>query len=206
MNHPFTCIVAGPTKAGKTVFVKKLIENKERIINQDIYKIWWFYSEAQPLYHSLSSDVNFVHGLPDYKMLKSEKNEPQLIVLDDLMQEAKNNAFLTKLFTRGCHHWNISVIQIVQNAFFDGLRTSRINTDYLVLFKNPADQLNVSVIARQLFPRNTRYFLESYADATAEPHGYLFIDLTQYTPDKFRLKTNIFSSAPTLYLPENYKY
>jgi signal recognition particle receptor subunit beta len=38
MNHPFTCIVAGPTKAGKTVFVKKLIENKERIINQTIQK------------------------------------------------------------------------------------------------------------------------------------------------------------------------
>jgi hypothetical protein len=139
-------------------------------------------------------------------MLKTEKNESQIVVLDDLMLEAKNNAFLTKLFTRGCHHWNISVIQIVQNAFFDGLRTSRINTDYLILFKNPADQLHVSVIARQLFPRNTRYFLDSYSDATAAPHGYLFIDLTQYTPDHYRLKTNILSSTPTIYLPETYKY
>jgi len=107
---------------------------------------------------------------------------------------------LIKLFTRGCHHWNISVIQIIQNAFFEGLRTSRINTDYLVLFKNPADKLHPCILGRQLFPHDYKYFIESYNDVTANPHGYLFIDLTQYTPDKYRLKTYIFAEKPTLYL------
>jgi len=63
------------------------------------------------------------------------------------MHETKGNDTLIKLFTRGCHHWNISVVQIVQNAFFEGLRTSRINTHYLVLFKNPADKLHPCIIA-----------------------------------------------------------
>lgn len=205
MNHPFTCMVAGPTKAGKTVFVVKLLENKDYIINQDIDKIWWFYTENQSAYKNIkNTNVKFVEGLPDWKFLNScKENESQLVVLDDLMHETKNDSAVTKLFTRGCHHRNISVIHIVQNVFFEGLRTSRINTDYLVLFKNPADQLQVSIIARQLFPRKTKYFLEAYADATQNPHGYLFVDLTQYTPDKYRLKTDIFSSTPTLYLPES---
>jgi GTPase SAR1 family protein len=206
MEHPFSCLVAGPSKAGKTMFVKKLIDSKNYMIKQDLYKIWWFYSESQPLYDTLSTDVEFVQGLPDSTMLQSCNGKPQLVILDDLMQETKNNALLTRLFTRGCHHWNISIIQIVQNAFFEGLRTSRINSDYLVLFKNPADRSYVGVLARQLFPKNTKYFLQSYEDATIHPHGYLFVDLTQYTPDNYRLKTDIFSNTPTLYVPENYKY
>jgi len=116
------------------------------------------------------------------------------------MHETKGNDTMIKLFTRGCHHWNISVIQIMQNAFFDGFRTSRINTEYLVLFENPADKLHACIIGKQLFPRDFKYFLHSYNNATARPHGYLFIDLTQYSPDDYRLKTDIFSQSPTLYL------
>lgn len=201
MNHPFTSMIVGPTKAGKTVFVKQLIENKERMINQHIDKVLWFYTENQPVYDSLKSQVTFIEGVPYLNDLKVQDGTSKLVILDDLMQESKGNATLMKLFTRGCHHWNISVIQIVQNLFFEGLRTSRINTDYLVLFKNPADNLQASVLARQLFPQNSKYFLEAYADATANPHGYLFIDLTQYTPETYRLKTDIFSNTPTLYIP-----
>jgi len=41
MNHSFTCMVVGPTKTGKTVFVKTLIENKDKMINQPIDKVLW---------------------------------------------------------------------------------------------------------------------------------------------------------------------
>jgi len=182
-------MIIGPSKAGKTAFVKKLIENKDFMINQPIFKTMWFYTEDQPLYSSLKDKVDFIKGIPDINQLKEIGNKAKLIVLDDLMHETKGNDTLIKLFTRGCHHWNISVIQIVQNAFFEGLRTSRINTDYLVLFKNPADKLHPCIIGSQLFPHDYQYFIESYNDATAKPHGYLFIDLTQYTPDEYRLKT-----------------
>jgi len=96
-----------------------------------------------------------------------------------MMTELKGDENLTKLFTRGFHHWNVSVIHIVQNIFFEGLRTSRINAQYVVLFKNPSDQLQSHTLGRQLFPSQYKYFLEAYADATSEPHGYLVIDLTQ---------------------------
>jgi len=200
MNHPFTCLVGGPTKSGKTVFVKTLIEKKERMINQQIDRVIWYYTENQPLYETLKNKVEFIEGIPDLSSLKSNTKTPTIVVLDDLMYETKGNSTLLKLFTRGCHHWNLSVIQIVQNVFFDGLRTCRINSDYLVMFKNPSDRLQARILGRQLFPNNYKYFMESYLDATSAPHGYLFIDLTQYTPEEYRLKTNIFSPTPTLYI------
>lgn len=202
MEHPFTCIVAGPTKAGKTVFVKKLIEHANSLIHPKIEKIWWCYSEDQPLYTSLKRNIRFLQGMPDFDEIRTFSPTPQLVILDDLMQEMKGNKSLVQLFTRGCHHWGISVIHIVQNVFFEGLRTARINTDYLVLFKNPADQLQAQILSRYLFPKKQAYFMEAYSDATRAPHGYLFIDLTQKTEDIYRLKTDIFSKIPTFYVPK----
>jgi RNA helicase len=202
MNHPFTCLIAGPTKAGKTTFVKKLIDNIGNIIDKPIHKILWFYTEDQPLYQTFKNNVQFIFGPPDINILKEADRSNQLVILDDLMQSKEANSDIISLFCRGCHHWNISLIHIVQNIFYEGLRTSRINSDYIVLFKNPADNLQVSILARQLFPGNKKYFLDSYRDATKTAHGYLMIDLTQYTPDDYRLKTDIFSETPTLYIPD----
>lgn len=194
-HHPFSCLVAGPTKAGKTSFVKKLIENSNTLIKPSPRRIWWCFTEAQPGYDDLQDKVIFCKGLPDLNIIKQYEAEPQLIILDDLMMEMKNDENLTKLFTRRCHHWNLSLIHIVQNIFFKGLRTSRINAQYIVLFKNPSDQLQCRALGRQLFPSNFKYFMEAYSDATSAPHGYLLIDLAQYTDDNFRLKTNIFDRA-----------
>jgi len=201
-SHPFTSLVAGPTKAGKTSFVKKLIENSNRLLDPPPVKIWWCYMEEQPSYADLADKVTFCKGTPDLNLIRQEK-EPQLLILDDLMHELKNNDSLTQLFTRGCHHWNVSVIHIVQNIFFEGLRTSRINAQYLVLFKNPSDQLQVRNLGRQLFPSLYKYFLEAYSDATSVPHGYLLVDLTQQTDDNLRLMTDIFNlNSITCYKPK----
>ena len=96
-----------------------------------------------------------------------------------------------QLFVKGSHHWNLSVIHIVQNAFYEGLRSARINAQYLFLMKSPSDQLQIQTLARQLFPRNQKYMTESYHDATSNAHGYLLVDMNQYTPDNLRLRTNI---------------
>lgn len=201
MEHPFTCIISGPTKSGKTTFVKNLIENKERVIDTELFKIWWCYTEKQPLYNEMRN-VTFIEGIPPFDELRKHSPKPQLLILDDLMQETKRSPQLIKYFTRGCHHWNISIIHIVQNLFFEGLRTPRVNSDYIVLFKNPADQLQSQVLARQLYPSKTKYFLEAFTDATKNPHGYLFIDLTQYADDLHRLKTNVFHKTPVIYVPK----
>lgn len=194
-KHPFTCIVGGPTKAGKTSFVVQMIKNAKQFITPTPKFIWWFYAEEQDFYDELKTEVIFVKGVPDFNMVRKNSIEPQLVIIDDLMIEAKNDV----LFTRGCHHWNISVVSIVQNIFHKGLRTCRVNAEYLILMKNPSDRLQIQTLARQLFPHKPKYFLEAYLDATNQPFSYLLVDLTQATPDAFRLRANIFSKNPVVY-------
>ena len=204
MKQPFTALVAGPTKAGKTVWVKNLITNSNCMINPPPEQIFYSYSEWQPMYQELVTyGVNMVEGLPDMASLKLNPACPKLLVLDDLMQEMKSDKKLAQLFTKGSHHWNLSVVHIVQNIFFEGLRTSRVNAQYLILMKNPSDQLQATTLAKQLFPGKIQYFLEAYKDACSEPHGYLFVDLCQDTPEAFRLQTCIFpDQLHVVYVPK----
>lgn len=94
------------------------------------------------------------------------------------MKEACGNNEVEKVFTQYVHHRNLSVIYIVQNLFCQGksIRTISLNTNYLVLFKNPRDANQVRVLARQMYPGNTGYFMDAYQDATNKPYGYLMID------------------------------
>lgn len=204
LKHPFTAIVSGPTKAGKTVWVKNLILHSQSMIVPPPEDIYYCYMEWQPLYHDLARHgIHMIEGLPDLAELKADISKPRFLVLDDLMQETKSDKSLVQLFTRGSHHWNLSVLHIVQNLFFEGLRTSRVNAQYLVLMKNPSDQLQASTLAKQLYPGKTKYFMESYKDACSESFGYLFIDLCQDTPENRRLKTNIFPDQMTIvYVPK----
>ena len=193
LKHSFTCMVSGPTGSGKTEFVKKLVKNLNNMVFPVPEIIYWCYNEYQPAYVELEGipTLHFCEGLPDTECLKANKNVPKLIILDDLMGNVKKEDKLTHLFTCGSHHWNISVIHIVQNIFYSGLRTSRVNSHYLVLMKNPSDQLQISTLGHQLFPKNKKYLLEAFHDATAKPHTYLFIDMHQTTPDHLRVRTNI---------------
>ena len=167
-------------------------------------EIFWCYGEWQPAYHQLMErGVRMIEGIPDMTELKKSPEIPKLLIFDDLMQDMKSDQHLVKLFTRGSHHWNLSVVHIVQNIFYKGLRTSRVNVQYLILMKNPADQLQASTLAKQLYPGKTKYFMESYNDAVSKSFGYLFIDLSQNTPENMRLRTNIFPGEECIvYVPK----
>ena len=203
-QHPFTAIVAGPTKAGKTVWVNNLVQNVNILIDPPPQEIYWCYGEWQPMYHELMQcGVNMIEGLPDISSLKSNISIAKLLIMDDLMQDCKSDQHLVKLFTRGSHHWNMSVLHIVQNLFYKGLRTSRVNAQYLILMKNPSDQLQASTLAKQLYPGKTKYFMESYEDACQNSFGYLFVYLSQNVPENLRLKTNVFPGQNCIiYIPK----
>ena len=88
---------------------------------------------------------------------------------------------------------------IVQNLFDKGKehRTVSLNSQYITLFRNPRDRLQISILARQMYPGNQKFMTESYYDATKEPYGYLLVDLRPETPDDFRLRSKIFPNELT---------
>ena len=73
-----------------------------------------------------------------------------------------------------------------------------INTQYIVLFKNPRDQIEPAILARQMYLNNQKKFMIKYTEATKRPYGYLFIDLKQNTPEEERLKIDIFNDHTTV--------
>jgi hypothetical protein len=192
LKHPFTCIVAGPTKVGKTEWTKRLVKDASLMIEPPPKRIIWCYKEWQPGYHQLDGIVEFMDGLPNFEELKSTPEEPKLLILDDFMDSLKDDDKLVQLFTRGAHHWSVSCVHICQALFFGGLRTARINAHYLVLMKSPADKLQVANLAKQMYPGKTKYFMEAFNDAVSQPFGYLFVDCSPSTPEEHRLSTNVF--------------
>ena len=104
-----------------------------------------------------------------------------LIVIDDLMSEASNDKRICDLFTKGSHHHNLS-----------------LNSQYLVVFNNPRDQQQITVLERQMYPGQSEKFLNTYRMATSKPFGYLLIDLKPDTLNDNRLWLNVFQQTNKL--------
>jgi hypothetical protein len=193
-QHPFTCLIAGPTQSGKTHFLKNILLFNKILINPAPDKIIYCYSSWQPIFEDLKNtlDIQFCEGIINLEDLN--KNSNNLVILDDLLNECENDSSILNLFTVGSHHKNTSVYFISQNLFSKGrfYRTISLNCNYMIIFKNPRDKSQINVLARQIFPNNISYFLESYTDAVEnKSFSYLLIDLKQATLDKNRVQTGI---------------
>ena len=190
LQHPFTCIISGPTGCGKTSLVKSLI--LKNVISPRPETITWLFAEDQPLYKDLGS-VNFEKGIPEDIETRFNPSKKNLLIIDDLMTELHSDSRLTRIFSVGSHHRNLSVIFIVHNLFHQGreMRNISLNSHYLILFKNPRDKQQVSTLARQMYPTSWRFLVEAYSDATSKAHGYLLLDLKPTTKEQYRIRTRI---------------
>ncbi len=189
LQHPFTCVISGPTGSGKSVWVKQLITHLGEKVTPVPKHVMWCYGEWQTLYETMP-EVNFVEGMP------TEVPQDTLLIIDDLMGEQDEK--VTAWFTKKSHHHQTSVVYIVQNLFHKKLRTVSLNTQYMVLFKNPRDKSQLKHLAHQMGERHV--LEEAFADATKQPHGYLLIDLKQATPDHLRLRANFFEEVQYVYM------
>ncbi len=202
-HHPTTISISGPSNSGKTSLVIDIINNKEELFDPIPIDIYIFFSEEQPLYNKIKYPIKLIHGIPDQNICKKIV-VPSLFIIDDNME--KIDQVISNIFTKYAHHKNLSVILIMQNYYNKNefQRTININTTYNIFMKNPRNKLAVMQLAKEAFPGNTKYVMESYVDATIDPFSYLVIDLRQETSDDLRLITNIIpqkNKYQTFYVP-----
>jgi hypothetical protein len=149
-----------------------------------------------------------IEGKVNINELKNDISEPKLLIIDDMVAEmtgAEKKVELNALFTKGAHHWNVSIILIVQNLFHSGLRNSRLNSHYVFLFKSP-DKSQIAHFARQLYPGKTKVLTDAYTDAVSGGKKYnpLLLDLTNEIDERFRLRANILPGENTMiYVPKH---
>jgi len=193
--HPFTCLIAGPTSSGKTTIIEKILDQNVDLIKPEINRIIYCYSKWQGGYDILKEKIKaieFFEGIYDIDSI--DHNANNLLILDDLTHLCEKDESILNLFTTDSHHKNISVFLLTQNLFSKGkhFRTISLNSQYIILMNNPRDRLQISSLARQMFPKKTHFFIEAYQDATSlYKFGYLFIDLTQATNQLNRVQTGI---------------
>lgn len=197
---PFTMIIAGPSGSGKTQLLRSILKNHRILIHPEkpIIKVIWVYGVWQENYnkHIPNVDIEYSDSVPNEDELKIKK--PDLVVIDDLMNEICDDKSVSNLFTKTSHHLNINVILIIQNLYKQGkqMRNLSLNSHYLVLMKNPRDVSQIDVLGRQL--KISKALDEAYKDASKSAYGYLVIDFKQTTPRECMLRTRV--------IPENNKF
>lgn len=206
LNNPFTMLIAGPTKCGKTSFVEKLVVNAAEYYKTQPNKIIYYYNQVEPSYEGLQTHVHdFREGVPsmdDLETLQNEFGPNCTVIIDDQAMHVNTN--MAELFSVGSSRQLCNIVFITQNLFGQakGTRDISLNCCYIVLFKNPRDASAAQIFFKQYDPGHSNNLLKIYKDATDKPYSYLFMDLHQVTPDANRLRSNIFgenNTCPILY-------
>src|SRR6266853_185048 len=181
-------LVCGPTMAGKSTFIHNLLKDR-LIFNKPPAAVYWYY-EGESSEGLGGRGYILRNGLPENFL---DVPRDSVVVLDDLMDEAKDHAGVTALFTKLVHHRNLFVINITQNFFQNSkeTRTRRLNTQYVAMFKNPLDATQIHIIGRQMYPGDTNFLSSVNKKATKRPYSYIFLDLRQETPEDHRVRRNL---------------
>lgn len=210
VTYPFkSCssfLVAGPSNVGKTYWLKKLITDKAMFETAPV-EIMYAYGVYQPMYDEMEKEIDniqFFHGLPSETQLKEFAKDSQfrLLIIDDLLQSAKNDATVEKTYTAFAHHLKLGVIFVTQNLFSNGRvsRTVSLNANYIILFRNLRDVNQIATLGRQLYTTKSKIFVQAYLDATKQRYGYLVVDIHPHSEDKLRLRTHVFRGEdPIIY-------
>ena len=199
-------LVAGPTHCGKTYWVHRLLMND--MFSQPVSSILYCYGVYQDFYRQMKQNpailppIRFQEGLPTKADLQNLTRHGgfHIVVLDDLMEYIVRSSDMQQLFTKFCHHLNISAIFISQNLFEPGphSRSISLNCHIIVLFSNRRDEAQVRTFARQLYPKEWRRFLQVYEEEMTYEFAYLVIDCTPSHPPQIKVRKNIFPGELTM--------
>ena len=112
-------------------------------------KVLYCYGIDHPLFHEMSKtipNITFHKGLPTEEMLDMLEN--QLVVIDDIADDLVQSKAIQNLIVRQCHHCKVTLIFVLHNLYEQGktARTIALNSQYLVLFRNPRDMSQIYIL------------------------------------------------------------
>src|SRR5277367_1624916 len=176
----------GPRGSGKTSFAVCYIQEIACLAFQKIFIVTM--SPDQPLYATLkeNSQVYFIDLDELDAAVKS--NRDILMVLDDVMKEARFSCMLEMLYTRG-RHQHISIISLEQDLCYSN-HIERRNADYFILTR-----IRDTSCLQEFYRRYCRdiqqwRFIELYEMAVTPALGYLIID---FVSSQFKYRINAFN-------------
>ena len=209
-ESPATMLISGMTGSGKTVALYQLLRHADGMFQIPPKRIIYHYGKWQHLYDEMKANIpsiEFHEGLPTREFLETfdENGNHSILILDDLLQVASKDSNIVDLFCVYSHHANITVIFITQSIFPNAkqFRTISLNSQFILLFRNYRDELQVRTLGRQIFPGKVNYFIDAYEKAVSQKYNYLVIDLSPHSNPEYRLRCKILpGEATVIYKPK----
>ena len=203
LEESFALILVGPSRSGKTTWVKNMLTYGDQLMRAKPEKVFLFYKMMQNMYQEMK-DSNLVHKLVDVsqqmptldeikEMVEPFKNNGgSMIIFDDCMSDI--NSDFEQLFCNLSHHMDCSIVFLTQNLFYQNntFRTMSRNTSYMVLMKSERDKLQISMLGKQYSPHNHKFIEQAYYEATKQPYSYLFLNYCANVPNSVRVLSHIF--------------
>ena len=195
-----THLVVGPSASGKTFRTCQILRLKDHIIQggEAIKNVVFCYAAWQPIYDELRESgvvTRFVNKKPSsdefVKLVEPYRDRGgSIVVIDDFMSQIDSD--LVDIVTVQSRHYNTSTFILFQSLFPPNklARQISLNVKYLHIHKNPRENSQIQILARQLSPRNYKWIVEAYHHVTQEPHQCLLIDLTQQREEGLRYRSD----------------
>lgn len=140
-NVPGNMAIYGPSKSGKTHFLKKLLRDRHKLFAFDkeataFKKIYYFYGSGyqevfKEIKFQIGEEIVFREGFPAQELSEmiELENRPALVILDDLETEIQKSPSARMMLSRESHHSNLYVIMVFQ-ALFDRGNSVRLREQF----------------------------------------------------------------------------
>lgn len=200
-RNPCSFVLSAASQSGKSTFVFNLLRNINSLFIDPrcAQNVLFFYNEWQSIYDEIRQEnlvTRFIKTAPTYSEVNTQtllfrETGGSVIVLDDYGDTLTND--IVKLFTTGCHHFNLVLILTVQNLFIKNplFRTISLNCTYMVIFRNPRDKSQIVYYSRQFHPSKPKTIINIFEEATDQPYSYLLFDHHQQTSDFLRIRSHV---------------
>ena len=194
-NHNFFLTLLSPG-CGKTTLIKNIIENITTFTSSPPNKVVYFYTEWQNKFDIMKASfgVEFIEDNDNMLNFIKDLNTSAFVIFDDMMN-SDNLKSVAQIFTVHGRHLNLSLAFLSQKLFNNNEHFRQIsqNSDYMCVFKNPRNSLDIRNLSNQITPKSNA-LSHIYQKATVKPYSYIFINLTQEAVPQLKFINNIFSS------------
>ena len=196
LKENFKLFLSGPSGCGKTTFIMDLIKHLDNISVKPPCKIIYFYKEWQPKFDFMKNKlaVNFIEDNEMIIQQIKDINCSAFVIFDDMLNSSNLKA-VAELYTVHGRHLNLSLAFLTQRLFNNNefFRQISQNSDYMCIFKNPRNSMEIRNLAMQITPKSLD-LLDIYKKATQKPYSYIFLNLTQECIPQLKYISDIFFS------------
>jgi hypothetical protein len=167
---------------------------------EEIKNIVFCYAAWQSCYDDLQREgavTRFLNKNPTSEefvaLVKDYKDDGgSIVVIDDFMTQISED--MVDIVTVQSRHHNTSTFVLFQSLFPPNklARQVSLQVKYLHIHKNPRENAQIEVLARQVSPRDYKWIVQAYHKVTEVPHQCLLMDLTQQCPQNLRFRSHYF--------------